>query len=323
MKLCAALVLVAAFGLMAARVLQVSQGLYEDNQYVSGVTPGAPLVVSPRPRALAWASLHYQITHALTPRAIRVWNLGLACLVSLAVGVFAWRLGLPGWFAGGLMLVHPLTLETLATMSGRFELVAALGVVLACLAATWRSPWALVPITAALAIGVLGKESAITGLVLVPLTWCAVRGPSARRHALVALGLACVVFVCWQYRHIGYSAGSAADAGAWALWQAGAGFRLLWLSIVPIGQTLDYDYDALSSVWLWLAAVNLAIFTYAAVCLCGRRPVLALALSWPLVVIVPRLIVQTPRSYFNEHQWYLALVGVALTGAAAVKAPAV
>lgn len=304
---------------VASRLLATSQGLYEDLAYVRAVQAAPPPPVL-RVRGVALWSLWYQVRAQATPQDVRIWNLRCGALVGALVGLLAWRIGAPAWIAGGLMVVHPMTLETMAMMTGRFEVIAAIGVLLACVAATWRSAWCLLPIAAGLALGLGGKESAAVGLVLVLLVRRLVYGPARWLQWSTGLALALLVAVALHARTLGTIGGNTVTAAAWLRLQGGAAWRLVLVALVPVRQTLDYDYDALAPVWQWLAVGHLAVFAIVAWWSWARRPVLAFALSWIAVVILPRLIVETPRSYFNEHQFYLALVGVAIGWAACCRA---
>ena len=114
------------------------------------------------------------------------------------------------------------------------------------------------------------------------------------------------------------SAIGSTSALAWASIQAGAAWRVLVLTVLPIGQTVDFDYDALSIWYGRLALVALIALTVGAIRSWHRARAVACGACWIAIVIMPRLIAQTPKSYFNEHQFYLALVGVALMASAAL-----
>lgn len=127
------------------------------------------------PRALTQASWYVLGKVAPGPTAARVANLALHGIVAVLVWHLARRLrlsSLGAYLAAGVVLLHPLTVETVAYAAQRGELFAAIGVVTACLVATgrwWQWPTAL-GIVAAVLFGVLGKESAVVALGLVPLT---------------------------------------------------------------------------------------------------------------------------------------------------------
>ncbi len=308
-------VVLVAWIAVAVACLQTTQGIYEDHVQVAAAAT-RPIVL--RPRGLTRWLVWYQVQRVgAVPWQFRAGNLGLAALVSALVGLFAWRLGLAAWVATGVMLLHPLMVETVATISGRAELVAAIFVLLACLLATVGRPVWTWPLSAAcLAVGVLGKESAIVGLALVPLTWMLVH-PRQNYDRLFVAGLGLLTLILWTHRWEATWGTMQQGAVAWALLQSGATIRLLLLSVLPHGLTVDFDYDALSRVWFVAAGLSVAALIVIAGELWHGWRVLGFSLAWILIVAAPRLIVQTPKSYFNEHQFYLALVGVSL-GAAAI-----
>lgn len=299
---------------VAVACLQTTQGIYEDHIQMQQAQT-RPIVLARRGLThwLNWAQLHQ---FGAVPWQFRVGNLILAAIVIGLVALFTHRLGLTAWIAAGIMALHPLLIETVATLSGRAELVAAIGVITACLIATtgqvtlWRAGLS----AACLAFGLLGKESAIVGLALVPLTWMLIHPKQDYGGAFVA-GLALLIAVCWTHRLSASWDAMPQSAVAWALFQSGATVRLLTLSVLPIGQTIDFDYDALSRIWFVAAGISLAALAWVAAELWHGWRLLSFSLAWMLIVALPRLIVQTPKSYFNEHQFYAALVGVALAGA--------
>ena len=278
-----------------------------------------------RPRVLMSASWWLQ-AH-VTPElwAFHAVNVALHLTVSALVGLLAARLGgsrVAAVVAAWLMLVHPMTVEAVAYLSSRTELFAALGVVAACvLAASGRYVFAGM----ALLFGLASKETASIGFVLVPVTvWLAPRraGLAHITSGLVAIvaALATLALCLWM-RNVGEDSPGQVMGGTWLLLQASAVVRLLLSTLLfGFGQTVDFDYDLVPTAWRWGAIVlllGLAEVTWRL----WRRPrasLVAFGLVWAFVVIIPRLIVQTPRSYFNEHQWYLALPGLAIAAAAGV-----
>lgn len=140
-----------------------------------------------------------------------------------------------------------------------------------------------------------------------------------RGSALAAALMAGLLIVAWRYGtpvewiNVGEAPGVTVTWDRWLLLQAAAAHRLLGLVVVPIGLTVDYDYDALAQPQAGvLGLVTLGGLACLAWRVRQRRPRVAFGLAWVLIVIAPRLVIQTPRSYFSEHQLYLALVGVAM-----------
>ncbi len=309
------------FALWAATadaVLVTDQGIYEDTLYVHAFqTTTAPRVFAPR--GLAFYSLWWQVQHGVTPVSMRAVNLALALTVALVAGLLTHRLGGTAWIAVGFLVAHPLLIETLAMMSGRLELIAALGVLLACLTVTgpW---WAWVGVPVGLLIGLGGKESAIVALALMPLVLLCAPGARGWKLAALAKGLLLIIGAAWTYRLVGVGYPQLPQAPIqWALLQSAAAWRLCVLALVPWHQTIDFDYDAIPQLWRVAALASLMSLLCVIAHFWRTQRVVAIGLAWVLIVILPRLIIETPKSYLNEHQFYLALVGLAI-GAASLGA---
>lgn len=206
------------------------------------------------------------------------------------------------------MLLHPGHMEAVAYAAARPDLIATVGLLVAVLGTTVAHGWPLV--LGGFWLGWQGKEIAAVGLVLVPLLWWARTG---RRAWLVWVGLLALVVGCWWQREIGampYARVHAPDD--WALTQAVAATRLIWLVVWPFGYTVDPNVEV-----TWRSGL-LALGTLGGLARLAqkRRGLTALGLAWIGLVILPRLIVQTPGSVMNAHQWYPAWPGVALIVAA-------
>lgn len=162
--------LLAALATWAFWVSADAQWIYEDRAHVR-VT--GELVAGPR--LLTDASWYVLQKIAPGPQAARWANLLLHGIVAALVWQLARRIGvssLGAYLTAGLVLLHPLAVETVSYPAQRGELFAAIGVLTACLCAAgtwWRWPTALVLI-GAVGFGLLGKESAVVALGLVPLT---------------------------------------------------------------------------------------------------------------------------------------------------------
>lgn len=289
-------------------ILQTTQGTYEDSAYVRAMT-GTPSPSLLSRRGLSRWTLWYQINHDLTPQHIRSWNVRIGLLVALAVGLLAAQLGVSAWAATALMIVHPLGVEALATMTGRMEVIGALGALLACLSVTTAHPLRWLGLLAGLMLAASGKEAALFAMVPALLI-------AQRPRVAIMAGIGLLAIVAWQSRAFVF-VNAVPSRLDWALVQASAGWRLLTMTILPVRQTVDFDYDALPMIWRVAASaslVSVGVLAWAV----RRTPILAGALLWALCVIGPRLIMETPKSYFNEHQAYLLLPAVALGFAWAV-----
>lgn len=245
--------------------------------------------------------------------AMRWTNLGLHLVVTALVGALAWTL--TGTWAVSLLAtalfgVNAVAVETVAYLSSRGELLAAIGVLGGCLAALHRRWVAVVPL---LLVGWLGKESSVVGVLLIPLCLAFQRRlwPWVVLGAGVLLGAAVCskTAVWWTYADM-------PSRGDWALLQTTAIARVTALAVLPFGQTVDYDYARVSLAWQWMSvAAVVAGLAWAA----RQSRTIAFGAAWIACATAPRLLVPTPRSVFPEHQFYLPLVGVALLLAGAVE----
>lgn len=241
---------------------------------------------------------------------LRAVNLGL----HIGVGALVWlMLRALGSSAGAasvgaaLVLVHPLAVESVAYVTGRAEVLAALGVLAGCLFGM-RGGWWWGAALGGLTVGLLAKESAAVGLVLLPLV-------AGRRRWAVAGGLG-LVAGCVHFMNTGEFSGVSVSAWDWGLLQATAAYRLLWLTVWPWwGQSVAFEYRTIPLAVQMVAFGALVVLGSVAWRARRSAPLFALGLVWILTVMIPRLIVQTPYSPFNEHQWYMALIGFAMCGA--------
>ena len=301
------LVAVTCWMLAIVSLLHGTQGIYEDHRNMIAVSSGRLNLIAPR--ALARVSLLVQAQRPI--REIRAVNVGLALIVSALVVLIGRALGVSGWISGAVMAVHPLTVETIAALSGRFELMAAIGVLSACLFAL-RGWWIVVILS--VGFGIMGKESAGMAIALVPLALLARRWSwFALSACMVGIGVIVAQSYQWQFSLLmAHDHDMVMSSWEWFTLQSTATMRLLALSVIPWHQTLDYDYDALSTSFRLACVAGLAAVSMGALAFWRSNRIAACGLMWALLVSLPRLIVHTPRSYFNEHQWYLALVGVAI-----------
>lgn len=275
--------------------------VYEDYH-----TTDACANAEPSGRLATRASWCWQLGQSMW--AFHAMNLGLHLVVTALVGWLAWTLTRDSGVAlltaafFGLNAVH---VEAVAYLSGRSELIAAIGVVGACLAALHRR-WVLVlPL---MVVGWDGKESAIVAVMLAPLClWYTRR--RAWGWATVGIGVLLGLAILWRTAAWWTYPGTPAH-GAWALLQTTAIARVFVLSVLPFGQTVDYDYMRVPMVLEWFAASCLvAGLIWAAI---QRRRLLWCGAAWIVCATAPRLLVPTPASVFSEHQFYLPLVGVSL-----------
>ena len=291
-------------------VWTTQQGIYEDHKVMHAAQASAAPSLWQARGLMRW-SIWQQARFAPSPLAMRVVNLALSGLVIGLVALLAFRLGLPVWLGAAVMACHPLTVETIAMLSGRAELIAAIGVLLACVAATWRTAWRWLVMPLGLGLGWLGKETAVVGVALVPLL---LRRPWLTMGATVALLVA-----AWDWRYAGVATSAPPQPMLdWLLLQSAAVMRLVSQGIVPVGLTPDADIDAISRGLQVASLASLMALTIVGMRMWRQRPLVAIGLLWIMIVVAPRLFVQTPRSYLNAHHFYLALPGVALLVSASV-----
>lgn len=158
-----------------------------------------------RPLAIASYALDWQTGRVAWLHAVNLlWHAGVS--VAVAALVRRWSGSVSGALvAGTLFAVHPVHVEAVAGIVGRAEMMAALFVILSVLAALEhdRMWWSL----AALAAGLLSKETAAVGPALIAAGWIAGVGrrpPGLRMLAYGAgwlgLGIAYLV-VRWAILH--------------------------------------------------------------------------------------------------------------------------
>ena len=254
-----------------------------------------------------------------TPESAHLLGLTLHGTVALLTGLLSHRLGLSllASLAAGLFLfVHPITVETAAYAASRSELIAAVGVMGACLLAVSLHQWWKWPlIGACILLGVLRKESAVIALGLVPLVlWYT--GRPWRLVASVNVFVAGTI-VGYYYEGIDHIMNRADYAreigmGDWMLMQASATVHMLTVIVTGSGMTPDVDYDAMT---LHQHGMNLQLLGFgllAASMFVYRFPVVLVGLLWLVIALAPRFVVQTPTGYLSEHPFYGALPGLGM-----------
>ncbi len=288
-----------------------AQFVFEDPTWTEACAPSPnpkPMPKSLRnvPRSLAQASWCWQLSQP--PWAVHLVNVLLHGVVALAFGVLVYRVTgseTVGWSLGALFLLHPVAVETAGYGAGRGELIAGLGVVLACLSAVCGQWFGVL---LGIGLGVLGKETAIVAVMLIPLLLVYQRRISGWLAAGIALIVLAGVFIgALKLELLPWS-----DRIAWAVIQSTAFVRLTALGLLPWGQTPTHDYHV-AALWNVLAVIVVAGIGYVSVIWQNRLG--ALGLRWLLVSAAPRLLLPTQYSPFNEHQFYVPLMGLGLIAA--------
>ena len=165
-----------------------------------------------------------------------------------------------------------------------------------------------------LLFGIAGKESAVIMLGLVPLTSWWMGGRHTHRITLVcaAVGL----FGLWSVGgNIGEEVAVRMTWLPWLLIQSAATLRLTGLAFLVGIQTPDFDYYRIYTLLGWLSVGVLLLLAAVSGRLAWVRHPISYGLLWFLIAIMPRLIIQTPKSVFNEHQFYVPFMGLILAAA--------
>lgn len=285
--------------------------VYEDDLWIADGLSRDPLTRQLfRPRALTGATFFY----TESPVSAHGLNVALHLITGAAVYSLALMLGLSSMAAacaGGMFLLHPLNSQAVLYVSGRADLIAALGAVLAAITAVqgWLG-WAVVGCVLAVA----GKE---TGFMAVPIVgWWAVLKHWRIPRLLAITGIGLAVLIAWRTMW-GNDYIGASDRGpvAYALTQSAAVGGYLWRVVWPFRLSVIHDWDL-------VAQGQMIVGAYAVLSLMGlawwtRRawPTLSFGCAWIILALLPRFVVRIPE-LLHEHQLYLAMVGVCLvTGA--------
>lgn len=285
--------------------------VFEDNIWNAACEPDQnpqPMPKSWRaiPRSLAQGSWCWQVTRKHSALAFHLVNMFLHGLVSLVLCLLAYELTgreAIAWTVGTLFLVHPLAIESAGYAAGRGELIAALGVMLACLAAV-KGRWLLMFIS--VGFGILGKETALVAGLLIPLLLVYQDRMSSWLASLI-IGLILSIILAATIRLQLVSLPAKLWVG-WAFLQAAAFVRMLALAVVPWGQTPTHDYTQLAFFWKVLAMAGFLALAVRA--WTWENRLAAFGLGWVLLTSVPRFLVPTPYSPLNEHQFYVPLMGL-------------
>lgn len=295
-------------------------------------------------RPLVWLS--YMLDRALSggatsPALAHGVNLALHMAGTALVGLLARRLagdrpwgGAAALWAALLFAVHPIHAESVASIAGRSDLLAALGVLgAAWLALSWRGsvasgrPWRAAALAGCLFAGLLAKEVALSLLALLPFLFlvnpaAADRGekPTKGEWALLAAFLLAAVGGYFTLRLWAGTRASDLGAPAGILEFAGRVFQAAGYyvrkALLPWPQR--HFVDALPS---WgLTALSLGLGALAAAGAAwksdteGRRWA-ALGLGWFAVTLAPSLAVLADpftAAPVAERYLYLPTVGLCL-----------
>lgn len=279
-------------------------------------------------RASIWMARHMPSVFAPRGLSAATWfwtqtpmmahGFSVMCLVLVAglAATLTWRLSqsaVASMVVGFGLLAHPFFVETVAYASSRTELLAALWVLAACVVATLAPDMGRVGLMAlCLVCAVWSKESALVGGALVALIGVWQR--RSRGWLWLAGPAVCGIAALWHYGGVSGLVNRevfARDIGAvdWALMQMTATVRLLGVFVLGVGMTPDYDYDRVPLLLRGLSAGIVLLLMMIAWRQRDRRTLIVFGLTWSLIALSPRWVIQTPRSYLNEHQAFLPAIG--------------
>lgn len=256
------------------------------------------------------------------PRGYHAVNVAVHCVNGVLVFVLAWAFLEPlgAAVAMTLFLLAPVQTEAVAYISGRTELLSAFGILLACvLAVSPPRAWHLIAIPGVLLAGLLAKETAAVGFLLVPLV-CLQQWPTLLKDlrlygwlpamaifGAIVIGLAGLIL--WPLRHLDPgTVGSERGVLGFLAIQSTAFWRYLPMVVSSYGQTIDHDFDLIPHA-LGYAAL-LGIGGLYALAWKARGTLVGFGLAWTMIAVAPRFMIRIPE-FLNEHQLYVPMIGIA------------
>lgn len=307
----------------AYRSVWTAEWVYEDRATLTSADTGSMW------SARSLSSWTWRLTPH--PRSAHVVSLTLHLVLGLGISVFAWKVGLTpfgAWVTAMLWLLSPLTVESAAYAKARADQLVILGALVACLSAL--GPWWTLPRLAGILGGLVlacgAKQAGVVALALVPLMAWHVRTQVSPRWApwWLPAGLASIALgggVLWYGglralvnadMELGISTATDVTAYQWLSAQCGAVWYWLLASIWPSLLTPDVDVDRLPGLARALGAYSLLVAAGAWWHTRLRWPVISVACGWFVISVLPRLMIQTPRSYLNAAQVAGAFIGIFL-----------
>jgi hypothetical protein len=256
-----------------------------------------------------------------------IWHL----VSTLGVFAVAWQALPPGAavIAGIVFGLHPLHTEAVSYVSARSELVAAAGLLLALLSASFgRLSGALVGVV----VAGLAKETAVMapGLVWLWAAWACPPGYLRRWTwvlgvggvvALAALGLYERVLTptwapTWGVLRMASFGLHAVDLDPARMGTELAVIgRLLAFLVWPVGLSIDHDWAPFASWSAWAGWGAVAVTAWAVAIGWRRRSWAAFAWLWTLVALAPRVVIPLTEGLHERHL-YPVLIGWALCAGA-------
>ena len=285
--------------------IHTARFVYEDASWLGS---GPTLTLTRSLTRLVWDWFH-------TPPRAHAFSLAVHILNAVLLGALVYRLGLSelgAWIVAGILLLHPLNTEAVAYAAQHGELIAATGVLMACLFTTGddlEHGWTWIAIGFSIALGLSGKESAVVGFLLVPLVaWYRTGRLTVALGSLLLLSAVVVSKGPLAILHSGWEGHVQTTWHAWLTVQSAASLRLVLLAFGLGTSSPDFDYHEASAWAICLFPVLLA----AAVTALRWRPLSGFGLLWTVLALLPRLLVQIPKSPLAEHQFYVPCMGLIL-----------
>lgn len=293
--------------------------VYEDTNAASenpSVTMQQPIQID---RARWLSALSHRLDYwafGPSPVSFHVTNVALHLWNGLFVALIVWRLWPEstwlGGLAAGIFLLHPIQTEAVAYVASRSELLAAALALPAFWlhlgAAQW---WRSVAIVVLIAFAVCAKESIAMIVPLLVLTDVLLHQRIAWRRwawCLVPIGLMAVSVLLFDHRTT-----SSLGTFWFAATQASAFWRYLAMVLVPLGQTVDHDYELVAGGWHVLAMAMLvwSALLVGLLMLSDWHRRFLLMVAWAPLYLSPRFVMRIPE-ILNEHQMYVPMVGISI-----------
>ena len=236
------------------------------------------------------------------------------------------------FFAAAVFALHPLMSAAVGYVSGRSELLAAIGVFAGityarrAIVASNRTAAILATICGVLAIASSSSAAAFPILVLVYDAWVLKDPGWTRRAARIyaPATLAVVIAAAWYVSGVRVSPVPPRGPFANLLTESLVVWRYVGMLIVPHGQGIVHQVRWIANAWspLGLAAfAALTGCTAAAIAWRHSQPLAAFGVVWFLCVLAPTTTFIPVRDAMAEHRVYLASTGLLLAVASVVARP--
>ena len=282
-----------------------------NSDYAAGYTdkPGQLAAVRYRPLTLITFALEYhffklnpKVSHAIN---ILLFVLLVVLLYRLFVAFFPFN---PNaiWIGALVFAVHPIHAEVIANVKGRDELLAFLWIVLSL---NWmlnpkqkHEPIAMLMACICFGLALLTKETAITFLGIIPLTFFYVKQYNPRKTLLKTFPflLTTLLYVLIRFWLVGnkqyavfdvanspYLYASINQAFATKIWVV---FKYLWMVLWPLHLSSDYGYNQIPYINVWdpyflASSISLLILCYYIILAIPKRSYMAFSMVWFFITL--------------------------------------